>query len=432
MAKKVIVIGGGMAGLAASTLLVSKGFEVELFEARSFLGGRLYSFIDPQTGDVVDNGQHLMAGFYKETFRLLEMIKTDHLVEKQESLRIDFFESRGKKYCFDIKPSKMPVGFLKALWKYSRFPKLDILSLILKGKNLKKRCDQEMSALDFLKRLGQSEGAIYSFFRPLILATLNAKPEDVSATIFQKMLMTILESPPEDTVLAHSKVGLSQLVAEPAAEFIEKKGGKINRSNKVGEIKLDNGKAVSVIDEAGREISADYIISAVTPDALLSILCDMENLELWRFSPIVSVDIWLEYEVLDRIMVGFLDSPFHWCFDKAKILGSKGRYPYVSMIISAADQEVTWDKKKLVDLALLELRKYYKNSERLDVLHTRVIKEKKATVLIEPRMEPKRLPVRSKWKNLFFAGDWTDTGLPATIESAAKSGFLAAEMIMEG
>lgn len=431
MVRKVIIIGGGAAGLAAGVGLVSRGMDVTIFEGRPFLGGRLYSFLDPETGDVIDNGQHLLGGFYYRTFELLSKIGMGASVERQRQLEVKFIKGSGSKYWFRVPRVKMPYGFALGLLEYSKFPKWSLLRLLANNKKIKKAPLPGQTADAWLRGLGQSGGAISNFFRPLILATLNAEPEVVAAVLFQQMLQTILESREGDAVLAYSKVGLSQLVAEPAAKYIKSKGGKILLLNKIKSLNLEGGGIKSVTDDTGKEITADVYISAVPPDALAKIIPEgiVENLDVFEYSPIVSVDIWFETSVMKDIMMGFLDGPFHWCFDKSKIFGSVGRYPYVSMIVSAANKEILLDKAVLIKMAVDEVRKKFRWCSQAAVLHARVIKEKKATVLLTPEANSKRPGTRTGLDNFYLAGDWVNTGLPATIESAVVSGFGAADLI---
>lgn len=426
MSKKIIIIGGGAAGLAAGVKLASVGHEIELFESRSFLGGRVYSFVEPVTGDIVDNGQHLMAGFYYETFKLLKMLKTSHLVKKQTKMEIEFLEKGSKTYFFKCPRIPMPLGFVWGLTRYSKFPRSDILKLV----KTKKRVSAGLTAAEWLNELGISGNGIDFFFKPLILATLNADVEKISAAVFQMMLKTIFQAKSSDAVLAFPREGLSKIFAEPAADFITDNGGKIYASTQIKEILVDRKKVVGVVDINGHMHKADAYISALPPDNLYNILPEGRNHYLldWNYSPIVAVNLWFDRPVMKRAMIGLLDSPFHWCFDKKRLFGTEKEHSYISFIISAADREADMAKDELIDSAVKEIGEYLKDAGGAKLKHAQVIKEKKATVLITPETISLRERVLSPWPNLFIAGDWTDTGLPATIESAVKSGFTAAEM----
>lgn len=427
MTKKVLIIGGGAAGLSAASVLTAKGIEVELFESRPFLGGRMFSFKDKVMGDTVDNGQHLMTGFYYDTFKLLSLIgSSDHLA-RQTRLSIDFINKAGEYLRFSCPKLPSPLHFLWGLFAFSMFPKKDLLRFVLnKGKTTKKIA-ANYSATDFLSMMGQSEDSIEYFFRPLILATLNSVPEKISGDLFRSMLKEMISAPASDSVLAYSTVGLSDLLANPAMSYITSSGGKVHLSKKISKINLDGKKIKDICDAQGDHYSADAYIFALPPDDLAELIPDkiIGGLKNWKYSPIVSVDLWFDKPVADRMMTGFLGSRFHWCFDKASIIKERGDHPYITMLISAAYSEATMSKQELTDLAISEMHKYFKASRDARIIHTQVIKEKKATVLISPLSMSLRPKTRTILDNCFLAGDWIDTGFPATIESAVKSGFLA-------
>jgi zeta-carotene desaturase len=427
MAKKVIIIGGGAAGLSAGVKLAVEGHEVRLFESKPFLGGRLYSFVEPATGDIVDNGQHIMAGFYYNTFKLLTMLETSHLVKLQNNLEIDFFEKGPKHFRFKCLSMPVPFALMWGLFSYPKFNKRDLIKLM----KMKKSADKSLTAAQWLEKLNISEESIYSFFKPLVLATLNAGVEKVSAIIFRDMLNTIFDAKSREAVLAFPKVGLSKIVADPAGEFIKKRGGQINLCTQIKEIVLEGGRVSGVVDFNDQKYSADAYICALPPDNLYNILPGGENhyLKEWSYSPIVAVNLWFDRSVMDQPMIGMLDSPFHWCFDKSKLFGSDKKHPYISFIISAANEAAEWTKDKLIDMAMSEIKTYLPKISGARLVHSQVIKEKKATVLITPEALSLREKPRSPWENFFVAGDWTDTGLPATIESAVKSGFVAADLV---
>lgn len=323
----------------------------------------------------------------------------------------------------------MPFSFLTGLLRYRKFPKGDVFRLLTKALKIRKEPQADMTAEEWLDDLGISSDAVYAFFRPLILATLNADIGSVSAVVFQTMLKTIMSAAKKDAVLAFPEAGLSDIIAEPAGKYIMKNGGDIKFSTEIKELLVSGSAVKSVVDMNGHEHTADFYIAAVPPHDLCAIIPEGENhyLKEWNYSPIIGVNLWYDRPVMKDKMIGLLDSPFHWCFDKG---GSAEKGYRISLIISAADDQADMSKDDLLKISAQEIEAYLPESKSAKLLYSQVIKEKKATVLITPESLALREKTTSPWPNLFIAGDWTDTGLPATIESAVKSGFTAAGYVV--
>lgn len=432
MSKKVIIVGGGAAGLAAGVSLASRGVSVELFETRPYLGGRIYSFTEPVTGDTVDNGQHMFAGFYRETFKFLSFIGTIDRVARQKRLEIDFLEKGGRHYKFMCPPLPKPFHILCGLAGYSKFPKKDIFRLI-KSRGRLKNGFRSMSAGEYLKKLGLSQASRDFFFSPLVLATLNADLYEVSADLFRSMLVEIFSAPVSESVLAYSTIGSSNLIANPAAKFIEERGGEIHLSTPIRGISIEGDNVSGVIDASGAVRRADAYIFAIPPDELAKAMPagSVGGVEKWQYAPIVSVNIWYDKRVMDRPMCAFLNDNFHWCFDKLSIIKDGGRHRYVTLLASSAYDKIGLEKERIKEGALSDMKRFFPAAVSANVIRTQVITERKATVLVTPEMNKMRPGTRTRWKNLCLAGDWIDTNLPATVESAVKSGFMAADVIVD-
>lgn len=429
MSQKAIIIGGGAAGLAASVALASKGFHVEVFEARHFLGGRIFSFVEPVTKDLVDNGQHIFTGFYYETFKFLSLIGSSEHITRQKRLSTDFISKKEKPSQFVCPRLPAPFHLLWGFFNYSNFPKRDLYNIIRNRKEMKREI-KGLSASDFLDNLKQSNKAERFFYRPLVLATLNAELNEVSGRLFQRMLNTIFSVPASHSVLAYSTIGFSELISYPAADLITRSGGEIHYSTPIKKICEAGGKIEKVIDHLGREHTADIYIVAVTPRALSKMIPEgsVPHLKKWSCSPIVSVNIWYDRPVMDKMVVNLLDGSFDWCFDKSSIIKEKNKHRYVTLLSSSAYDKIALTKKDIIEGAINDMNVYFPSARSAKVLHVQVIKERNATVLISPEMERLRPGAATSFPNLFLAGDWIDTGLPATVESAVKSGFTAAEL----
>jgi uncharacterized protein with NAD-binding domain and iron-sulfur cluster len=185
----------------------------------------------------------------------------------------------------------------------------------------------------------------------------------------------------------------------------------------------------------GERIEADDFISAVPPSALFAILPDefknkeFASLERLGSSPIVSINLWFDRPVIDREFVGLLGTRSQWIFNKDLILPAEHRSNQIAVIISAARDYVDWTKSELVEMAIGDLHDLLPESRKAEVLHSVIVKEREATLSHTVESDSLRLGPRTSIANLILAGDWTETGLPATIESAVMSGDVAAQAV---
>jgi hypothetical protein len=199
-------------------------------------------------------------------------------------------------------------------------------------------------------------------------------------------------------------------------------------------------RAAAVELSTGRRLRARAFVSSIPRLDFLSILpkrydaSPRENSGARgiSYSGILTINLWLDRRVMDKDFVSLLGSPIQWVFNKKRIfLDGKGEGSYLSCVISGAGELLSWKNESLVALAVDEVARAYPETRSAKVVHSLVIREKRATMSSSPRMERYRLPAKTQWQNLFLAGDWTDTGLPSTIESAVTSGFNAAGLARE-
>ncbi len=438
MHKKIAIIGGGLAGLAAGVELASKGFGVEVFERRPLLGGRAYSVKDNQTGDVIDNGQHLMMGCYHETLRFLKTIGTDHLLQTQERMEVDFADEKGF-YSLHAPNLPAPLHLLIGLAKLQTLNLSEKWALLRFMQGVRSLKEHELKGLDFLNceqwlTLGkQNKNSVAKFWEPLILATLNETPQIASAQMLAVVLREALLKTREDSRMIFPKVGLSELYTEAASQFIEKRKGKIHLRCGIKSFKTSSDKIEEIILEDGSSKTFDAYLFAIPPDQLLELLENwkehvyFKRLSQFEFTPIFGINLWFDQEIFGSNFIGLLSSPIHWVFNKSKILGKPSHY--LSLVMSAAYPLKQLSSDELLQLALSELHKCLPQSKKAKLLHHRLLKEMKATPSFGIGSEKLRPLAQTPLSNLYLAGDWTATGLPATIEGAVKSGYSAAECL---
>lgn len=263
----VTIIGGGLAGLSAAVFLAEKGFKINLFEASPKLGGRVYSFFDKTSGLKLDNGQHILASWYKNTFDFLKITGSFDKLKFQKHLEVIFADNTGRK--FRLKASKLPpplhlAGGIMGYKALGLTDKLAIVRLVNRiKKNKYSESDLKSANTDRLFELSaQTDKAIDYFWKPFIIAVFNAEPANTSAYMFADMIrMGFIEKGGSELVLPNGF--LSDIFVEPAIEYLKKKNADVILNKSVSGFKFNNNNISSLILEDNTEIKTDYYVSAV-------------------------------------------------------------------------------------------------------------------------------------------------------------------------
>ncbi len=447
---KVVVVGGGIAGLAAATRLVDRGHEVTLFERRPTLGGRAYSVVDDTTGDVIDNGQHLFMGCYRALRGFLKRIGTDEQLTLQRDLSVAFLDGGT---LTRLRAASLPAPFhlLGGLFGFSALGIRDRLALVKVAAAIKRPSALFPAASDFetvdrwLDRMGQSQKARRGFWHPLTLATLNDEPRTASAKMLEAVLREGFFGSRDDARLGLAQVGLSELYTDAAASYVEARGGKVVTAAPVGSLRVVEQVVRGVTLENGERFDADAVIAAVPPGAMAALVPPalfegetyFDGIRRLESSPIVSAHVWLDRVVTDEELIGLVDRPIHWMFNRSRLSGvssptheeERGARQCLALVTSAARDLVDRSVQEIRELALAELQRAFPEVARAKVLHVRVMKERAATIAHTAGTEGLRPGSRSPIEGLFVAGDYVRTGLPATLESAVRSADDAAALV---
>jgi squalene-associated FAD-dependent desaturase len=438
-----LILGGGIAGIAAAVELARQGLRPILIESRPYLGGRMRSFTHAATGEEIDNGQHLMMGCYHSTFRLLEALGTRQLVELQPSLRVEFRDADGKVDLLRTSsslPSPLNLfGGMLGLHGLSIGERLSLLRVGLAARAGKVRGEETVR--EYLNRLGQSQRAQQRLWDPIVIATLNTAPERASAGLFIEVMRRAFLGNAVDSQLGFARSGLSRLI-DPAVDYIEQRKGSVLTGTPILGIER-HGDHYRVLLKQGEPLIAGRIISALPPHALRSIIARDERLRellpfsdrVIEYSPIVSLYLWFD-RPLDNLpeFCALLGTNVQWMFNRRKIAhGSSARYPgLLSCTISAAAADAQRSADEIIAMAERELRAALPEIGGAKLLEGLVVKEKQATFAATPAAEIVRPGTVTPFSGLYLAGDWTATRLPATIEGGAQSGFEAARCLAGG
>lgn len=440
MIPDVIVIGGGLAGLSATVKLVKAGANVLLIEKNNHLGGRTYSFIDKTTKTIVDNGQHLLVGAYQNTFKYLKLIGTSEFVSKQSDGFV--FIENGKK-CEELvlPPIAYPFNMIAAILKMKALSINDKINLIRIGLAIKNWNEnfinntKNVSVERWLDVYQQNSKTKKYLWYPLTISIMNESPDIASALLFANAIKHTYFCNSDNSKIYIPSVGQSELFVKPAIELIESKKSKIMLNKKVQKIITKNGKYEGI--KAGELLVSKYAICAVPHFSFLNLfhndsleVKDYSQIKYFNSSPIVSVNLWFDRDVVENEFVGLIGTKVHWVFNKNSIFSLKqNKQFYITAVISNANDIVDLTKEKIVSIVLDDLKRNLPEVNKANVLYASVIKERRATFSATPEVENYRPEQKSRIENLYIAGDWTKTGLPATIEGAIYSGFLCADLI---
>jgi squalene-associated FAD-dependent desaturase len=437
-----VIVGGGLAGLAAACELVDHGQEVVLVERRPFLGGRASSFTDPQSQDEVDNGQHVFLKCCTEYIRFLERLgitSKTHLQPRMQVLVVD-----PQKGASTLQSSALPAP-LHLLPSFLRFRHLSLLDktraayamLCILSTDRKKKDLDSITFYDWLKAHAQSEGAIDRFWNLIIVATLNDDVRRVSADPAMMIFQEGFLKRADGANIGYATVGLTSLLAEAASRYVETRGGRVILGQAAKELAFEGDQVVGVSFSDGSVLRGRFYICAVPHKALPTLLPGgprrspfFRRVSGLSTSPIVNIHLWYDRPITDMDFAAFINSEAQWVFNKSKMWGLAGDGQYLDISLSGAQEYMSLPKRELGQRFIRELERLFPRARGARVERCLVVKQPDATFAVRPGSGRYRLPFRTPIENLFLAGDWTATGWPPTMESAVRSGLACAQEVL--
>ncbi len=436
----VTIIGGGLAGLSSAVFLKEKGFNVRLIESSSKLGGRASSYFDKKVNMYFDNGQHIFAGWYENTFEYLKLIGSFDKLLFQKSLNVKFINSNRN--LFELKASDLPVplNILSGLLFYKALKLIDkikIIKLILfVRRNINNPVFDRLNLNDIFKIIPQTKNGANYFWVPLISAIFNSIPEHVSFEVFKNLINIALKKKTYSSLVLPSE-DLYNTFVKGAEDYFKKNNVEVFESCKCKQLRISNRKVEFALLPDGKRISSDYYILAV-PFYSFRDFFPVELVKEYfpaykdlKASSVISIHLIFEKPILPDVipfnefgMLGVNCKTIQWIFWKAPNI--------ISLTISAIDFSENLKNKRndeIYDLCLNDLYFLFDGLKNNRVTKYKLIRERRATFLSDSNSTDGRINANTIIKNLFVAGDWVNTGLPSTIESAIKSSKMISEII---
>ena len=435
--KTVAILGAGVAGMSAACALAEAGFRVRLLERRTYLGGRASSYLHPGVGEVIDNCQHALFGCCTNLLGFYCRIGVDHLIHWTTGMTM--LEPGGRRSSLGPVGLPAPLHGLPKLLSASAFTLADKLALARAFRAMLRPipADSSESLAEWLARHGQTDGALRRFWRLVIASALNAELEAIAVPYAAKVIRELFMNSAWAGAMGMSRVPLSQLYA-PVPEFLAARGGSVEFGAHVDAAHWDESARQWTIATRTGSVEADFVVAALPFEAMGKLtdalpttpgVCAFrEQIAAHTHWPICSVHLWFDRPVTELEHAVLLDREIHWMYNQSRLQGRPGNY--IELVVSATRSFAALERNAAIEVALRELAEFFPAVREARLEKVALIKEVRATFGVSPGIDRARpASTGSPWPHLYLAGDWTRTGWPSTMESAARSGHLAAEAV---
>jgi len=429
----VVVIGGGLAGMAAAVALESAGKRVTLVEARKSLGGRAGSFEEPQSGEEIDNCQHVLLGCCTNLLDFYKRVRVEKEIHFERTVR--FRDEEGRPHDLRaVKGVPAPLHLFPAFVKFGALPVRERIAVMMAMTAMMRMGRSGARALEglafghWLDEHGQSESLVKRFYDPIIISALNEETRKCSAAYAIQVFQESLLGNREGYVVGVPAGTLAALYERLPIDDLR-------LGTRVAEMVGEGDRIVGVKVTSGQIVPADSVVLATNHHAARK-LAPMEwvardarfdHLEKLESVPILGAHLTFDRPVMRDPHAALISGPLQWLFRK----DAKGRI--VHGVISAARGWADRSKEQMLREFEAQIRSLFPEARDARLERGVIVIEKRATFAPTPgvdELRPGQGPVSGGLANLFLAGDYTLTGWPATMEGAVRSGYLAAEAVI--
>jgi squalene-associated FAD-dependent desaturase len=412
--------------LAAAVGLARHGVAVTLLEARPRLGGRASSFLDTASGQLVDACQHVSMGCCTNFAHFCQTIGVAHLLARQTCLH--FVTPDGRRSRFAAAPWPAPLHLMRALLEahyLSASDKLRIGAGLLALQRVPTDHDEPLA--DWLRRHGQTPTTIARFWGLVLVSALNEDVERLGLKYARKVFVDGFMRHRHGFEVYIPRVPLARLYGQELQTWLAQHGAQVALNHAVRQVECANGRVQGVRLRAGQVHPTERVIVAVPFERTAELVPDVMAARPLIGVPITSLHAWYDRAITSLPHAVLVDSPAHWLFNRGAV--TPGAH-YVQVVVSAArrlrEQGHTATQTELLN----EIGRFFPAARSAHLLRARVVTETMATFSAVPGVDASRPPQRTALPGLYWAGDWTATGWPATMEGAVRSGYLAAEAVL--
>jgi zeta-carotene desaturase len=435
--KTVTVIGGGVAGMSAACALAEAGLSVHLVERRGYLGGRASSYLHPGVNEIIDNCQHVLFGCCTNLVGFYRRIRVDDRIHWTSEMTM--IEPGGRRSLLGPSWLPAPLHGLPKLLSAHAFSLADKFALARAFSALMRPvpASSTESLGAWLKRNGQTQGAIERFWRLVIASALNAEIDTIALPYAAKVVRELFMNSAFAGSMGMSTVPLSELYTG-VFPFLQERSGSVHLNTPVAATEWDEETSQWSLTTPTGTLVSDFLVLALPFEATAKLIPQMppaegteilaEQIEQHEHWPICSVHLWFDREITELEHAVLLDREIHWMYNQSRLQTGRGGH-YIELVVSATRAFASLKREEAIRQALEELGEFFPRVKEAKLEKVALVKEVLATFGVPPGIDASRPSAVSPWPNCFLAGDWTRTGWPSTMESAARSGHLAAEAL---
>jgi squalene-associated FAD-dependent desaturase len=413
MQKTVHIIGAGISGLSAAVRLANAGYRVQVHEATQQTGGRCRSYFDAATNLTIDNGNHLLLSANHHALAYARSIGTEAGLIGPKVAQFPFVDfTTGQRWLLDLGDSRLPLWVLDDERRVPDTGLLDYLALA------------PLSWASTGRKVGdviRCKGTLYDrLVQPLLLAALNVDPPEGSAGLAGAIVRETLLAGGQACRPLIARDGLSAVLVEPAIKLLQGKGADIRLGHELREFVIGAGRVTGLTFGADDHVDladGDAVVMAVPPRAAATLLPGLKTPT--KFRAIVNAHFRFDPPAGAPPILGVVGGLVEWLFAFPQRL---------SVTISNGDRLVDMPREELANAIWQDVCKAAGVTG--DLPPWQIVRERRATFEATPEQNALRPGAVTSCKNLFLAGDWTDTGLPATIEGSVRSGDRAADLVL--